>query len=226
MSLLSTATVRSDRIVFAQSFEARRYVQDAQGVLVDCNVGLRGPGIIPTALTSRVTYDRTQSLLVNASKMTIRTRFRTGAVVPNNKYVVCKGPIAFNDNQWLQIIAGGAFLQYIAASAVDVANYASCNTLFIASTTYVMHMVYDGALAVGSRIIWYMNGSPAPTTIVGTIPASMRAGASPVTVFQAAGGSTNAPDTDFTLFDVKIWAASLTAQECLDDALNRTHGAP
>jgi hypothetical protein len=226
MTLLSTATVRSDKIVFAQDFTSRRMVQDAMGTLVGCNVGLRGPGIIPTALTSRVTYDRTQSLFVNASKMTIRTKFRTGAVVPNNKYAVCKGPITFNDNQWLQIIAGGSFLQYIAASAADVANYATCDTLFLASSTYVMHMVYDGALAVGSRIIWYMNGSPAPTTIVGTIPASMRAGASPVTVFQAAGGSTNAPDTDFTLFDAKIWSVALTPAEVADEALNRTYGAP
>lgn len=223
MSLLSEGTVANDQCLIRQTFQGRRWVQDANGVLVGCTVGrYDGDGLRPTAASSRVTYGGTSAWLINSNKMTIRTSFRTGAVVPNNKYLICKGPIAFNDNQWLQIFAAGQLYQYIANAAADVGNYAVCNTAVVASTSYVMHTVFDGALAAGSRIAFYIAGVAQGVTITGTIPTSMRASASPITIFQANGGVVNSPDTDFTLYDFAIWQRAFSASEVALDAAGTT----
>lgn len=224
MSILSTGTVRGDKVVFAQNFESRRMVLDNSGVLVGCNVGLRGPGIIPTAASSRVTYDKTQSTLINATQATWRLRFRTGAVVPTNKYMLQKGPIAFNDNQWFTIWDGGHLVLYVAASAADTANYASSDPIVVASTEYIYHFVFNGALAPGSRVKSYVAGLLVGTTVGGAIPAAMRASASPVTLFQNAGGTIHSPATDFTLFDARIWSVALSAIECQQDYAATTFG--
>lgn len=235
MSLLSTATVQNDKIVFAQSFESRRYVQDASGVLVGCNVGLRGPGIIPTAASSRVTYDRTQSLLINATQMTIRMALRTSGNGGGPQYCrwLTKIPAAANDNQFDLMIenTGAGMRPYltIAATAADSANYCYMTGVLTASTDYILHAVYDGSAALGNRVIWYAHGLSAARAIVGTIPASMRAGGTKIGVLNYSNGVGNAPYSNVgpgVLYNARIWGVALSAAEVLDDALNRTYGAP
>jgi hypothetical protein len=226
MTLLSEPSVRSDRLVFAQNFGSRRMVQDGFGVLVGCSVGLRGPGIIPTAASSRVTYDRTQSLLINASQMTVRTRIRTPAAfgAGGNLTVLAKTPSGLVDNQFMiEMQVTGRFLIYVANAAGDASQFAYPAVLN-PSREYLIHIVYNGGLAAGSRVIFYIAGLPVATTIGGTIPSAMRAGASPITIFQRAGGTLNCPPTDFTIFDTRIWSTALDANEVLDDALARTYG--
>lgn len=223
MSLISCPSVRNDGVVFRQCFGARRYVQDASGVLVGCTVGRYEPGIKTTAASSRVTYDNTRALLINSSKMTMRVKLRTGSTVSANTDLIDKTANALNDNQWLFIIAAGPVpVLYVAASAADLANYAVSATVLAVNSTYVLHAVYDGSLAAGSRVIHYTNGSAPGTVITGVIPTAMRASASPVTLFNRDGGNTRAPDTSATVFDVCLWDRALSAADVALDAADRT----
>jgi hypothetical protein len=227
MSLLREGTVNNDGCVFRQNFLARRYVLDATGVLVGCTVGLNGPGIKPTAASSRVTYDNTRALLINANKMTIRLRFRTGSAVPPLGWCnfLCKSPTALNDNQFfVQRLNAGQLTLYIANAAGDSGQYISTNLVLAASTEYIAHFVYDGTLVAGSRGVIYLGGTVTASTITGLLPASMRASASPLTVFNLHGGAASAPATDTTLLDCALWSKAFSPDECLLDARDETYG--
>ena len=222
MSLLSDPSVKNDGVLLRQVFVDRRIVQDNSGVLVGCNVGLYGPGIKTTAVSSRVTYDRTQSWLINANKMTIRARIRTGAA--NNgatRHLIAKTNTGYNDNQFFF----GLFTNYrpfmaIANAVADTSQYSITDASLALSTTYVLHAVYDGTLGVGSRVIQYVNGLAVAATITGMIPAAMRANTIPLTLFNLNGGNTLAPDTDFTLLDCGLWAKALSPADVLLDAFD------
>lgn len=220
MSLLAQGTVASDGCIFREQFFDRKMIVDQAGAIVACNVDR---GISPTGTSGRVTYERTTGLLINATQMTIRAKFRTGATFPVDKSLIAKIPTATNDNQWAVHTFGALTLGiYVSASAADLANLSYMNVALVANTDYVYHVVYNGALAAGSRIVHYSQGAAVANTIVGTIPAQMRASASPVSVFNFSGGANKAPPTDFLLFDFAIWNRAFSAQECLDDARDTT----
>ena len=226
MSKLSCPHVYQDAIL-RQCFVSRRFVQDAGGVLVGCTVGLNGPGILSTATSSRVTYDRTQSLLINSNKMTVRVRLHTtGPALASNPVLISKGPSALNDNQFAVALAsGGGGRPYIdiANAAADVSQYCIATSNLLNSTDYVLHWVYDGSLAAANRIALYANGAAIGQSIGGTIPTTMRASASPLCMFQRAGGAAAAPPTDMPVYDFAIWNRALSAADVALDAADRTY---
>lgn len=223
MSLLSESTVNNDGCVFRQSFINRRYVMDASGVLVGCTVGRYGPGIMPTAASSRVTYDNTRALLINASKMTIRFNLRMPSALAANVSLLTKWPNGLADNQFaLEMLSNRRPLLYVCNAAGDFGQYSLVTNALDVSTSHILHAVYDGALAAGSRVAWYDNGSPIASAITGVIPVTMRAGGSPITIFNRYTMATMAPPADTTLFDAEIWGRAFSAQECADDAADRT----
>lgn len=226
MSLLSTPTVRNDGVVFRQTFGTRREIQDERGVLVGCTVGRYGPGIMPTAASSRVTYEQTRSVLINQNKMTVRIRMRTtGPALAANPVLLAKTPSTFLDNQFhIALAAGGGGRPYVAIANAfnDVAQSAVANANLLNATEYVVHWVYDGSLAAANRIAMYAQGIVIAHTISGVIPAVMRAGASPLCLFNWNGGAVAAPPTDVTVYDVCVLDRALSSSECLDDALGRT----
>jgi len=194
-------------------------VQDAGGVLVGCTVGKYGAGIMPTAASSRITYGGTSAWLINANKMTVRTKFRTGVIAGTPARIICKAPNALNDNQFfLQLDLGTTLSFYVANAAGDFAQAIRANSVLASNTDYLWHCVYDGSLAAGSRAILYNLGSPVAATISGTIPTSMRASSAPLTVFNFYGSSGNAPPTDFVLYDFAIWQRAFSAAEVAADA--------
>lgn len=224
MSLLSTPSIYGDQVILRQQFLDRRMVQDSMGVLVGCTVGRYGPGIMPTAASSRVTYDRTRSALINHNKMTIRVRFKMFST--NNasaKRLITKCPNLLTDNQFfLQFNSNRILTLYLASSAADFANNTGINALTL-SQTYTIHVVYDGSLAANNRAAWYVDGAAVAFGITGTLPTSMRASASPIALFNHFDSNNLAPDTDFTLYDFCIWNKALSAADVALDAADRTY---
>jgi hypothetical protein len=159
--------------------------------------------------------------------MTVRLRFRTAAAMVGQSNVLAKSPSALNDNQFMvELLPNPVLICYVANAAGDSGQYFYANVVLGVSAEYVAHVVYDGTLVAANRGVIYLQGTSPGTVIFGVLPTSMRAGPAPITVFNRYGGNAIAPPTDFVLRDVKIWAASLTPAEVLDDAFNRTYGAP
>jgi len=212
------------RLVFGEDFRSRQIIQSRGGVLVGCDVGRAiGGSISPTGVSSQVVFNGTQSTLINASQATFEIRFRVGAVVPTNKYLLCKGPITFNDNQWFMLFSVGQLNFYICSSAADTANLIATSAAVVANTDYFYHIVYNGGLAPASRAVMYEKGLPVGSAISGTLPTSMRAGGSPIVLFDAYGGISHAPDTDFVWKPTRILGTAFSAQECLDAYNQQTY---
>lgn len=224
--LLREGTVNNDGCVFRAGFRLRREEQDQSGVFVGCTVGRYGPGIMPTAASSRVTYDNTRALLINQNKMTVRAKFRTPAALGAATYgFIAKSPNSLLDNQFfLQFHPGFIPAFFIANAPGDFGQYIYTNAALLASTLYVMHFVYDGTLAAASRGAIYSAGLAVASSISGTLPVTMRASASPLTIFNRDAAAGGAPPTDFTLFDCAIWNRAFSPSECLSDALDQTFG--
>ncbi len=228
--LLREGTTVADSCLWRQGFRLRREVQDQSGVLVGCNVGLYGPGIRPTAASSRVTYDNTRALLINANKMTIRMRFLMPSVIGlASKRLLCKSPTALNDNQFFTgLNLNGAnydLIAYVASAAGDLANGFYTTNHVALGATYIAHIVYDGTAAAGSRGIIYLQGAAVATSIFGTIPTSMRASASPLTLFNLNGETAAAPLDGATMYDCALWGGrAFSPGEVSDDANDLTLG--
>lgn len=224
--ILMEQTPYGSGVLFKQKFRNLREVQDARGVVVASTVGAAGPGISPLGVSARVTYGGTHALLVNATQMTIRLRFRTASVQNvTTRRLLCKTPLANNDNQFfVQLQANHLPIVFIASSAADLANafFLTAGSL-PTSTIVTLHAVYNGGLAAGSRGLLYQNGLAVGTTIAGTIPVAMRASASPITLFQFDGGAVSAPDNDFVLYDCDLRDRALSAAEVYDDAFDLTY---
>lgn len=202
-------------LLFSEDFRSRQLIQSRGGSLVGCTVG---NGISPTAASSRVTFAGTENVGIYSSKQTIAVRFRNPSVFgAGNLTTIAKTPSTLADNQWmLETQAIGRIILYVANGAADVSQYAY-PALLTPGAEYVMHVVYDGAAAAANRIVFYVAGQAVATTIVGTIPTSMRASASPITVFQRNGGSVNSPPHDFLLRSARICDKAWSAEEVLDD---------
>ena len=214
--------VAGDGVVFADSFWSPATVMSQNGVIVAANVSR---GISPTGASGRVTYVGTESLLINATQMTVEVRFRTPSVFPPAaaKGLIAKAPQALGDNQWfVQFATFPALAMFVCNAPGDFANLFYMDPM-LANTEYVAHLVYNGGLAVGSRGLIYLQGLPVATTITGTLPAAMRASASPVTVLNRDGGAAAAMPTDFILRSFRVMDRALSPAECLDAAVQITN---
>lgn len=216
---------RASDCVFREDFLNPSTVMDNGGIIVASTIA---KGLSPQGASSRVAYNGTEALLINAAEMTIAFKVKTSRLAAGAfQTVICKCPNALNDNQFLLQLAevGGTQFRpflYIASSAADTANYAY-TTLINPLTTYTLHAVYNGALAAASRVIWYINGLPSGTTISGTIPTRMRASAAKI-------GCPNYPDgvmyslgVQGLLYWARIYSRAYTAAECLLDATDRMY---
>ena len=203
--------------MFRQDFMSRRSVQDAGGVIVGCTIG--NGGVSATATSSRITYTGTEALLGGAAQMTLALRFRTAAADNAGVNVLlAKSPSALNANQFHVHLESVRLPRlYVASSTSDVSNYVTANAALAASTEYLVHLVYNGSLAAGSRGAVYSQGSVVASTITGTLPVVMIASAAQLAVLNRSGGSTLAPATDFVLRSVRIYNTAWSAEECLDD---------
>ena len=212
--------VAGDGIVFADSFWSPATVQAQNGVIVASTIS---KGISPTGATGRVTYGGTESLLINATQMTVAMRFKMFSV--DNvaaKGFLGKNTLALTDNQFfVQINPPGRNLSlYVSSSAADTANYVYITTAMTLGAEATVHFVYNGGLAVGSRGAAYLNGLTTTSAIVGTLPATMRASASPFSVLSVWG---NAPDNDFILRNFRIFNFAMSAAEVSDDYYDLTN---
>ena len=223
---MQEARVAGENRIFRADFATRRSIQDLGGVIVACSVPGAG-GVSPTGATGRITFLGTESLAVNATKMTVAFRIKTPAVFAavQTRNVVSKSPSALNDNQWfVQWQASGPdviLAWFLASAAGDFANYVSTTAGMLNSTEYMFHLVYNGGLAAASRALMYKNGAVTAKVDNGTIPAAMRASASPVTVLNRSGGTTQAPDTDTILRTVSIYpGVAFSAADCAADYIN------
>lgn len=216
--------VAGDGTRFRQTFWSPQMVQDDGGVIVATNVSR---GATPTGASARITYVGTESLGINASKMTVRVKLLTTATaLASNPVLVAKSPSALNDNQWgIALASGGGGRPYIdiANAPADSSQYALATANLLNSTLYVLHWVYDGSLAAASRIAMYANGAVIGQTIGGTIPAAMRASTSPVCLFNRNGGTVAAPPTDVTVYDFRIWDRALSALDVAQDYADTTN---
>jgi len=163
-------------------------------------------------------------LLINANKMTIRARIRTGAA--NNgatTHLIDKALSSYANNQFhFLMFTNWRPLVMIANAIADTSQYITANASLSLSTEYILHFVYDGTLAAGSRAALYSNGATLASTITGTIPATMRASPSPITVYNMDGGSILAPATDAVLYDFAIWQRAFSPAEVALDAAGST----
>lgn len=220
MSLLSEGTVANDGCLLRQMFQSRRWVQDASGLLVGCNVGLYGPGLRPTAASSRITYNNTQNVLANAAQATWRLRYRTPAVFADAAWLHKVDQAWGATLHWgFEFTAAGLMVCYLGAAAANFFR----NAVHSPSTTYIEHFVFNGGLAAGDRGKVYWNGVAQATSIGGVLPTTLVPTAYPVTVFNRANGVNRAPATDAVLLDFAIWGKAMTAAEVLDNALDRTY---
>ena len=203
--------------VFRDDFLNPGSVMDNGGIIVASNVS---KGISPTGISGRVTYSGTNALLINATQATWMLRFRTGAnAVANNPFLFTKTVAA--NRQWYASLSAGAVGGHlffsIAANLADTANYIQSAWEFALSTEYVVHVVYDGALAAANRLATYVNGVAAAMAVTGTTPAVMTASTTPVCVFQQNGGVNGAPATDFVLREARVYSRAYSAAEVADD---------
>jgi hypothetical protein len=183
-----------------------------------------GNGISPTGATGLITFKGTNSLLTNSSKMTVifnlQTPFILGAI---NNSIICKTPSSLADNQFfIETQSPNLITAYIASSASDASNWARIQ-ITTASKLFVA-IVYDGTLSAANRLAFYINGNFVSIgSSGGTIPASMRSGGSPITIFNRDGGTVNGPPTDFILYNARIYQEAFSAQQVTDDYLQQTY---
>lgn len=207
-----------DGVVFGDDFYSPASVMDNNGVIVASTISR---GISPTGVSGRVTYVGTESLLINATQMTLEMRFVTGSAAPPLGWCdyVGKAASALTDNQFfVQRLNDGRLTLYVANAAADTGQYISTNAALAASTEYVAHLVYNGALAVGLRGAIYLDGLVAASTITGTLPASMRAAGAPLTAFNLYGGVNAAPANDTILRSFNVFDFAMDAGAVADRA--------
>jgi hypothetical protein len=201
--------------VFREDFLNTLAVNDQGGVIVASTVDR---GISPLGVSARVTYDQTQGLLCNATKATIVMRFRTGVVVVDES-MLHKEPSALNNNCFttsLSNVAGNNRLSInVAASAADTSIYAY-HTQCLANSEYTNYFVFDGALVGNARMLAYVNGLPVVLSYNNIMPAVLRSSSVPLTVFNRAGGTLNAPQTDFIMRQILIFDTAFSPAEVAD----------
>lgn len=139
-----------------------------------------------------------QSLAVNASILTKLT----GA--DNTFSIRTHNP----DSSQLRIVVSNA--------ASDVSNYCATSGLSLMTGVWQhVAVAYDGSAPVGENIKVFLNGKPWTCTVVGTIPASLRASAASLRVGQNAGGGNGLVGY---IDDIKLYGSALTQEQILVDA--------
>lgn len=213
----------ASRCVFRESFRSLREVMDNRGAVVAATVDR---GINPTGASGRVTFQGTEALLINSSQATWKVRFRTASVQnATTRYLLTRWLTGDTNGQFaIGFLANHMpFIQVANALNDAGVNYFRTNAGLVTSSEYTLHGVYNGALAVGSRMVLYLGGAPTASTGAGTLPTSMMSSSTPLAVFQKSGGSTLAPDNDFKLLEFTISSFAMSAEEVADDAANLTY---
>jgi hypothetical protein len=208
--------------VFRESFDNTISVMDNSGVIVASSVDR---GISPLGLSARVTYDQTRTLLINATKMTLALRFRTGAelVPPGTPYRVVAGKCTaagYANNQFLCMIdhaSAGASPHIYLYVGPGTANSTLITAALSVSTEYTVHAVFDGDLAAALRVKWFLQGQSVVISNNGSMPAVMAGTPTPLCALNLDGGSTSAPPNDFILRSVGVFNFAMSPEECLDD---------
>jgi hypothetical protein len=187
---------------------------DLDGVIVNATVDR---GISPTATSARVTFDQTQSLLVNVNKMTIALRFKTpAAFVVATQTILAKTDVAGALLQFWTSFYPSAGVTYLMTSIGNAAGYFYPTDPLVVSTEYVAHLIFDGTLGAGVRAKTALQGQIVSTGY-DSIPSIIQAGPYPVTVLNRYADVASAPPNDFILRSVKIFDFAMTAEEVLDD---------
>ena len=212
----------ASRCLLRDQFRSYKETSDAGGIVVASTIS---NGISPTGASGRVTYNGTEALLINATQATFVLRFKMFSV--NNpavtKSLIAKAPQALNDNQFFMQIEPNRLLNTIVcATAGDFANGAYLSAALVLGAEYVMHIVYNGALAAASRVLYYIAGAFSGTASYGTTPASMRVSAVPLTILNRHLAAAAAPD-DLLLREFRVHDRAFSAEEVADDYANITY---
>jgi hypothetical protein len=201
---------------FRESFDSPLAVMDQGGVIVASSFPAGG-GISPTGISARVTYDQTQSLLINASKMTLAVRIKAGTARATLCPLVAKCNVTVVDNQFILLVSTlNAPILYVPVTAADFATYVIATAPLVVGSEYVLHAVFDGTAALASRGILYRNGIVDPSTTFGPLPAALRASGAPLTVFNYHLSATFAPSNDYLMREAFVFDTAFSPAEVAD----------
>lgn len=224
MNLLSEATVRNDGVIFRQIFNSRRRIMDQGGVIYGTPTVNDG-FLISNLNTDRIVYTARTMEGLGTNKLTVRARLRTPPAFSAITFVV--GPWDSSGGgmyRWIMKITNAGRVDFhVPATITDTATYSYQNPGTLStSTEYIIHWVFDGALANPNRTALYIQGANAAKSDTAAIPATMMLGSIPLCI---AGAKTAAlSQAGYIIRDVCVWLKALSAQECLDDVNDKTFG--
>ena len=213
--------VAGSGVIFREDFASWTSISDNGGIVVASALPTGG-GISPTGISGRVTYGGTEALLINATQMTVEMRFKAGTARAVLCPIVVKGNATTPDYQFLFLQGtGNEGVFYVPTAANDAGTYNKTIASYVTGTEYVVHAVFNGALAAASRAAIYKNGLLDPSTMFGTIPAVIRANAIPLTLFNYQAFAANSPSNDFILRRIQIYNFALSAADVALAAVDR-----
>jgi hypothetical protein len=196
--------------VFREDFRSYRSVAENGGVVTGVPT-IRDGLTTVSANTQWVNYPMRTMRGNGAVTQSWALRFRLSDVTTRT-ILFGRWTAGNTQNHSLIDVSGGLLRIFLASSLTDAsANYATCGVSI--NTDYLAVPVYNGALAAGSRLVWYLQGAAVATSITGTIPTSLTRSSKSISAL-----ANDAPTSvsGAILRQVRLFEAALSADAVLD----------